>query len=90
MPRVDLRFDLIDLTVELLEMVKKPLDEHAKRARQPVVSVFDQLWNSRSDVADTLGNDETELAEKAANLIGLRRTGPYEALAYSVAYFGRA
>ena len=63
-----------------LEVVDQPLDEHAKRPKQLVVSIFDQLRNSRGDVPDALGNSETKLAEEAANLISLGCASLHKAL----------
>ena len=73
-----------NLALKFLEVVEQSLDEHAKGARELVVGVFDQFRDPRGDIADALGNDETELAEEATDLIGLRRARLHEALAHPV------
>ena len=84
MPRLDLGLELFDLTPKFLEMVEQSLNEYAKGARQLVVGIFDQLRDPRGDVTDALWNDKSKLAEKATNLIGLRRARLNEALANPV------
>lgn len=59
-------------------MIKQPLDQQAERAGQLVGAVFDQLWNSRGDVSDSLRHDETELTQQPADLVRLRGARPHE------------
>src|SRR5687768_10153810 len=80
MPRMNFVFELLDLAIEFLEVIKQPLDEQSERTRQLAGSVFDQLEDTHGNVADALRHDEAELAQKPADLIRLRGARPYESL----------
>jgi len=83
-PCLDLHFEFFDLAVQFLEVIKKPLHKNPKLTRQLIDSIFDQLWNARGDVANTLGNGQTKLTEKPTDLVGLRRARPHKSLPYPV------
>ena len=63
MPCMNLVFELLDLTIQLLEVIKQSLDEQSERTRQFVGTVFDQLGDTRGDMADALRHDEAQLAQ---------------------------
>lgn len=80
MQRLDLRLQLVDPPIKLLEVAEQPLNVYAKGPGQLVAGVLDQIRDSRGNVADALGNNETELTQKATDLIRLCRTRLHEAL----------
>ena len=84
MPRLDLVFERVDQLVQLLEVLGQARDESAERSGQLVARVFKQLGDLLGDVADALRDDQAELAEQAANLVGLGRAGYDKALARSM------
>ena len=84
MPCLDLCLEFLDVAIQILEVIKKSLHEQAKRTRQFVKTVLDQLWNARCDVADALRNDDAGFTEEPANLISLSRARSHEALTHTV------
>ena len=50
MPCMNLVFELLDLAIQLLEVIKQPLDEQSERTRQFVGTVFDQVRDPRGDI----------------------------------------
>lgn len=70
MPRSNLYFKFIDLTIQFLEMVQQPLNEYPKRSRQLVACIFNKLRNSCGDVTDALWDDQPEFTKKSAYLVG--------------------
>src|SRR3990167_1435580 len=79
-PCLDLRFKFIDLAVQILEVLEKPLHHQSKPARKLIGTVFHQLGNARGNVANALRNDETERPEQSTYLVCLRRACPHKPL----------
>lgn len=68
------------LTIQFLEVIEQALHQQPERARQFIGSVFDQPRNTHGDVADALRDDDSELAERAADLVRLRGTRTHKLL----------
>src|SRR5262249_34129578 len=84
MPRLDLRFEFADLAIELLEVVQQALHQMPERCRQLVSRILEDLWHALPHIRDALWHHQTELAEQATDLVGLRSARLNEALAHTV------
>src|SRR5262245_25890114 len=84
MPCLDLRFELADLAIELLEVVQQSLHQMPERCRQLVSGILEDLWHALSHSRDALGHHHAELAEQAPDLVGLRSARLNEALPHTV------
>jgi hypothetical protein len=63
--------------------VHEALNEQSEGTGQLVACIFDQLGHPPNEMRDSLGNDDPELAEQTADLVGLGRAGPHETLAHA-------
>src|SRR5256885_6320854 len=79
-PGDDLALNGIDLLFELLQMVRQPLNELPKCQRQPVAGILQYSRYTLGNEPDSLRNHEAHLAQKAPDLVGLRRACLDEAL----------
>ena len=84
MPSLDLRFELADLAIELLEVVQQSLHQMPERCRQLVTCILEDLWHAPSHIRDALWHHQAELAEQATDLVGLRSARLNEALTHTV------
>lgn len=84
MPGPDLRLDLLNLPLQLLEMLEQPVDEPPERAWQFDGRIPDELGHAPGDVGDPLRHDQPVLAKQSADLVGRRRSCSDEALANAV------
>ena len=81
MPLLDLAFKFVDLLIQRLEVLQQPIDQQPESPGQFIAGIFDQLRHLFVDVADSLRNDEPELDQQAAYLVGLGTACVDEALA---------
>src|SRR5215475_7514397 len=84
MPRLDLRFELADLAIELLEVVQQSLHQIPERCRQLVSGILENLWHALPHIRDALWHHQAELPEQATDLVGLRSARLHEALTHPV------
>src|SRR5262245_65079963 len=84
MPSLDLRFELADLAIELLEVVQQSLHQMPERCRQLVSGILEDLWHAPPHIRDALWHHQAELAEQATDLVGLRGARLNEALPHTV------
>src|SRR5499426_1583038 len=84
MPSLDLRFELADLAIELLEVLQQSLHQMPERSRQLVSGILEDLWHALPHIGDALWHHQAELPEQATNLVGLRSARLNEALAHTV------
>src|SRR5262249_34851440 len=84
MPRLDLRFELPDLAIELLEVVQQSLHQRPEHCRQLVRGILEVLWHALPHIRDPLWHLQADLPEQATDLVGLRRARLNEALPHPV------
>lgn len=75
MPSFDVVLEFVNQLVQFLQVLGQASNQLAERPWQLIARVFEQTGDLLGDVADALRNDQSELAEQAANLVGLRRAG---------------
>src|SRR5690349_12163215 len=75
---------LTDLAMQVLEVVQHPLHQLAERCRQLATGVLDELRHTLPDIRDAFGHDQAELAQQAADLVGLRSARLDQALTHRV------
>ena len=83
-PRLDLRFELADLAIELLQVVQQSLHQMRERCRQLVSRILEDLGHALPHIRDALWHHQAELAEQATDLVGLRSARLDEALTHPV------
>src|SRR5262245_61639325 len=84
MPSFDLRFELADLAIELLEVVQRSAHQRPERCRQLVRCILEDLGHALPHIRDALWHHQAELAEQATDLVGLRSARLNEGLTHTV------
>src|SRR5262245_52094788 len=84
MPSLDLRFELADLAIELLEVVQQSLHQMPERCREFVRGILEDLGHTLSHIRDALWHHQVELTEQATDLVGLRSARLNEALTHTL------
>lgn len=62
-PRLEHRFDLVDLAMQRPQMLKQPVGLLAERAGQRIACIFDTLGHSLGDIGDALRHHNSEFAK---------------------------
>src|SRR2546428_9160238 len=66
-----LRFQLGDLLIERLQVLKQPVDEHAEGARQLVRPILGERGHALGNGTDALRDDESVFAPEPSDLVAL-------------------
>jgi Co/Zn/Cd efflux system component len=73
-PGLDLGLNFADLSVKCLEVIHEAQHQLPEQSGQFVGCVFDDLWHAFGEMRDAVWDDDSILAEQAADLIGLCRS----------------
>ncbi len=84
MPKLDLQFNFIHLTVKFFEVSEQPVDELAEHTGQFTGCILNEFRDTTGDIANALRHDQAVFSHQAPYLIGLRGTRLHEPLASPV------